>query len=136
MSRVVFMCGPAGAGKSTIARRLEGEGMVRLSFDEVAWNMGLRTMPLDVETQRTIEASLQNRIVGLIKAGADVVLDFSFSSRKMREEYRSLLRPLDVEPETIYVATSRFVALARLRARRASHADDFCLSEEMAAQYF
>jgi hypothetical protein len=29
MSRVIFMCGPAGSGKSTVARRLEGKGMVR-----------------------------------------------------------------------------------------------------------
>jgi len=30
---VIFMCGPSGSGKSTVARRLEREGMVRLSFD-------------------------------------------------------------------------------------------------------
>ncbi|WP_230855274.1 AAA family ATPase [Arthrobacter terrae] len=136
MSRAVFMCGPAGAGKSTVARRLEREGMVRISFDEVAWDMGLRTMPLDAESQRVIEASLQDRIAGLIKAGSDVVLDFSFWSRRMREDYRNMLRPLGIEPETIYMATPRTVALARIRARRAAHADDFCLSEEVAAQYF
>lgn len=33
MSRVVLMCGPAGSGKSTYARRLEAQGMVRLSID-------------------------------------------------------------------------------------------------------
>ncbi|WP_396327805.1 AAA family ATPase [Jatrophihabitans lederbergiae] len=27
------MCGPSGSGKSTYARRLESEGMIRLSFD-------------------------------------------------------------------------------------------------------
>lgn len=42
MSRVIFMCGPAGSGKSTVARRLEGKGMVRLSFDVAAWQAGLR----------------------------------------------------------------------------------------------
>lgn len=130
------MCGAAGAGKSTVARRLEREGMVRLSFDEAAWDMGLRTMPLDAETQRVIEVALQARIVALVKAGADIVLDFSFWSRRMREDYRSLLRPLGVEPETIYLASPRSVALSRIRARRADHADDFCLSEELAARYF
>lgn len=130
------MCGPAGAGKSTVARRLEGEGMVRLSFDEAAWNMGLRTMPLDAETQRLIEAALRDCTVALIKEDADVVLDFSFWSRRMRENYRDLLRPLGVEPETIYLATPRSVALARIRARAIEHADDFHLSEELAAEYF
>lgn len=130
------MCGPAGAGKSTVARQLEREGMVRISFDEAAWDKGLRTMPLDAETQRAIEAALQDRLVAEVKAGADIVLDFSFWSRRMREDYRNLLKPLGVEPETIYLATPRAVALARIRALRAEHADDFCLSEEMAAQYF
>lgn len=103
---------------------------------QAAWDKGLRTMPLDAETLRAIEAALQDRLVAAVKAGADIVLDFSFWSRRMREDYRNLLRPLGVEPETIYLATPRAVALARIRARRAEHADDFYLSEEMAAQYF
>ena len=37
MSRVVLMCGPSGAGKTTYAHGLEREGMVRLSFDQVMW---------------------------------------------------------------------------------------------------
>ncbi|WP_373637793.1 hypothetical protein [Arthrobacter sp. ZGTC412] len=36
------MCGPAGAGKSTIARQLASAGMVPLSFDEAAWHMSRR----------------------------------------------------------------------------------------------
>ena len=110
--------------------------MVRLSFDEAAWQRGLRSMPLEVETQREIETSLKARLVALVESGQDVVLDFSFWSRSMREEYRRLVRPLGVEPETIYLATTRDVVLARLRERQASHANDFSLSEEMAAQYF
>lgn len=136
MSRVVFMCGPAGAGKSTVARQLESEGMVRLSFDETAWRLGHRAMPLHPEIQRIVEAELQDRLIALVESEQDVVLDFSFWSRKMREEYRRLLRPLGVEPETIYLATSREVALARLGTRAASHPNDFALTEELAATYF
>lgn len=110
--------------------------MVRLSFDEAAWNLGLRTMPLDLETQKLLEEALRERLVALIREDADVVLDFSFWSRRMRENYRGLLRPLGVEPETIYLATPRSVALARIRARTIEHADDFHLSEELAAKYF
>ncbi|MDH6238371.1 adenylate kinase family enzyme [Cryobacterium sp. CG_9.6] len=32
MTRVVFMCGPAGSGKSTVARELESGGMARLTL--------------------------------------------------------------------------------------------------------
>lgn len=110
--------------------------MTRLSFDEEAWQMGLRTMPLLTETQRKIETALQDCLVALVESGQDVVLDFSFWSLRMREEYRRLLRPLGVEPETIYLATPREVALARLRYRAARHPNDFALGEEVAAQYF
>lgn len=136
MSRVIFMCGPAGSGKSAVAHRLASEGMVRLSFDEMAWQMGLRTMPLEEGIRCQIAAGLHARLLDLVASGADVVLDFSFWSRSMREDYRLLLRPLGVEPETIYLATTREVALARVRARTARHADDFQLSAELAAEYF
>lgn len=53
------MRGPAGAGKSAIARQLASAGMVPLSFDEAAWHLSRRTMPLAQETQREIEAALQ-----------------------------------------------------------------------------
>ena len=43
MPRVVFMCGPAGAGKSTTASQFERSGMVRLSFDQEAWSRGYET---------------------------------------------------------------------------------------------
>lgn len=110
--------------------------MVRLSFDEAAWQMGLRTMPLETGTQREIEAALQTRLIEVVQAGSDVVLDLSFWSLTMREEYRRLLRPLGVEPETIYMATQREIALERIRDRAAGHADDFRLSEKLAAKYF
>jgi cytidylate kinase len=41
MSRVILMCGPAGSGKSTVARTLELEGYERLSVDTVAWDRGI-----------------------------------------------------------------------------------------------
>ena len=131
------MCGPAGSGKSTVARRLEGEGMVRLSFDEAAWQLGLRTMPVEADVHHEIEAALRGRLIDLVSSGADVVLDFSFWSLRMREDYRRLLLlPLGIVPETIYMATPRGVALARIRTRTVSHSDDFMLSEELAAEYF
>jgi adenylylsulfate kinase-like enzyme len=63
IGRVIFMCGPAGSGKSTIARRYEQQG------------------------------------------------------RAKRDEYRELLRPLGVVPETVYLATDRAVVLRRIGDR-------------------
>jgi len=136
VSRVIFMCGPAGSGKSTYARRLEDEGMVRLSFDEEMWRRGITDVPLPPELRDEIEAGLRSQLLELVAAGTDIVLDFSFWSRRMRDDYRALLAPTGVVPETVYLATARETVLARVRARRGEHADDFVLTEELAAQYF
>ena len=136
MGRVIFMCGPAGSGKSTVARQFEQQGMTRLSFDQEAWSRGITTMPLPPGVHREIEGELRARLVDLVRAGADVVLDFSFWSRGMREEYRELLRPLGVVPETVYLATDRATVLKRVSARAARDGDDFELAAELAARYF
>jgi predicted kinase len=136
MGRVIFMCGPAGSGKSTIARQYERQGMTRLSFDQEAWTRGITTMPLPEDVRRDIEGVLRARLVGLVRTGSDVVLDFSFWSRRMRDEYRELLRPFGVVPETVYLATDRATALQRIAARAARDGDDFQVSTELAAAYF
>jgi predicted kinase len=136
MGRVVFMCGPAGSGKSTVARGYEQQGMTRLSFDQEAWSRGITAMPLPPEVHRDIEDVLRARLVELVRDGADVVVDFSFWSRVMREEYRELLRPLGVVPETVYLATDRATVLRRIAARAAGDGDDFAVSAELAAFYF
>jgi hypothetical protein len=52
--------------------------MTRLSFDQEAWSRGITTMPLPPEMRRDIENVLRARLEQLVRAGADVVLDFSF----------------------------------------------------------
>jgi predicted kinase len=136
MGRVILMCGPAGSGKSTVARSYEQQGMTRLSFDQEAWSRGITTMPLPSAAHRGIEDVLRARLVALVRAGADVVVDFSFWSRALREEYRELLRPLDVVPETVYLATDRATVLQRIGARAARDGDDFAITPELAACYF
>jgi predicted kinase len=136
MGRVIFMCGPAGSGKSTVARQYERQGMTRLSFDQEAWARGITAMPLPQDVHRDIERVLRARLLDLVRAGADVVLDFSFWSRRTREEYRELLRPLGVVPETVYLATDRATVLRRIGARAARDGDDYAISAELAAFYF
>ena len=135
MSRVVLMCGPSGAGKSTYARRLEREGMVRLSFDTEMWRRGISTVPLPQEVRDEIEADLRARLLDLVAAGRDVVLDFSFWSRRMRADYRALLAQTGVVPETVYLATDRDTVLRRMRERRGLHSDDFVVDEDLVAHY-
>ena len=59
VGRVIFMCGPAGSGKSTVARQYEQQGMTRLSFDQEAWSRGITAMPLPPGVHRDIEYALR-----------------------------------------------------------------------------
>ncbi|WP_040595124.1 AAA family ATPase [Timonella senegalensis] len=133
---VIFMCGPAGSGKSFVARQYEELGCVRLSFDTEAWAQGYREMPLAQNVHQQIERLLRRRLIELVRAGHDVVLDFSFWSQEMRDEYRGILRPLGVTPTVVYLRTSRAVALERVRSRSQSHGDDFVLLDSVAQRYF
>jgi predicted kinase len=110
--------------------------MVRLSFDVEMWRRGISTVPLPPEVRYEIEAGLRARLLELVAAGADVVLDFSFWSQRMRDDYRELLGPSGVVPETIYLATDRETVLSRMRARRGTDADDYVLTDELVAEYF
>ena len=110
--------------------------MVRLSFDAEMWQRGISTVPLPPDVRDEIEVGLRARLLELVAAGRDVVLDFSFWSRRMRDDYRKLLEPTGVVPETIYLATDRETVLGRMRDRRGSHSDDFVLTEQLVAQYF
>jgi predicted kinase len=136
MSRVIFMCGPAGSGKSTIARRYEAGGMLRLSVDTEAWARGHRVVPLPSDVGAEIIAELQQRLLAAVTEGEDVVLDLSFWSRAMRDEWRSLLSATAAEPEIVHVVASRETVLSRLRTRAVAHSDDFRLPVGLAEAYF
>ena len=136
MSRVIFVCGPSGAGKTTYARRLERAGAVRLSFDAESWRRGIPGFDVDEALRQEIVAELQRRLLELVDAGRDVVLDLSFWSRAMRAEYRRLLAPAGVVPETIYLATDRETIVQRMRARRGSDADDVVVPDGVVEEYF
>ena len=107
-----------------------------LSFDVEMWRRGISTVPLPPDVRGEIEAGLRARLLDLVAAGNDVVLDFAFWSRRMRDDYRRLLEPTGVVPETLYLATDRETVLDRMRTRRGSHPDDYVLTAQLAAQYF
>ncbi|MDT0164118.1 ATP-binding protein [Actinotalea sp. AC32] len=133
--RVVLMCGPAGAGKSTVAHRLEGEGWHRLSFDDVAWSRGLRSHPLADTDAETVRAAVRAELLALVGQGRDVVVDSAFWSRTSRDEYRGLLAAAGIVPLTCYVETPRQVALSRVAARQGSGPHDVELPPGVAAAY-
>ncbi|MCB8957996.1 MAG: ATP-binding protein [Nocardioides sp.] len=130
-----MMCGPGGAGKTTYAMRLEREGWTRLSFEVEFWDRGITTMP-SADVVAEVAADLKARLLGLVAAGNDVVLDFGFWFRRQRDEFRALLAPQRIVPETVYIATSLEDILSRVGDRHGRGPDDWPLSEQTATEYF
>jgi len=133
--RVVLVCGPAGSGKSTHARRLGRDGYVVLSFDAAAWSRGHRHHPLDADVALEVHALLQRELLARLAAGDRVAVDTSFWSRASRDGYRALLRPLGVEPVVHHLDTPRAVVLERLARRRNAGPDDVVVPPERATAY-
>lgn len=135
-SKVYLMCGPAGAGKSTLAKKFESVGMTILSFDEESYRRGYKVHPLPVEIWKDIKILLDEKLISLIKQNIDIVLDYSFWSREMRSEYIALLKKYNIEPKIYYIQTPKEVVLERIRKRNGSNQNDIILTEETASLYY
>lgn len=81
------MCSPAGAGKSTLAKKIESTGMTILSYDEESFKRGFNEHPLPQEVLKDIKTYLDEKLISLIMQNIDIVLDYSFWSREMNIFY-------------------------------------------------
>lgn len=129
------MCGPAGAGKTTYAKRLEREGWTRLSFEVEFWNRGITTMP-SADVVAGVSATLRRRLLHLVSRGHDVVLDFGFWFRRQRDAFRALLAPQDIVPVAVFIATDLETILSRVGHRHGRWADDWPLTKQLATESF
>lgn len=139
---VVLLCGVAGSGKTTHAKRLEATGYTRLSIDEYIWQhagrYGIDYEPQDYEKlQVEAEAALRERLVELVAAGRKVVVDFSFWQRARRDLYKALVEHVGGRWRLIYLKVDPDEVRRRLKERstRFDANAAFPVTEQVLEQY-
>lgn len=71
---LTLFCGPPGAGKTTVATRLEAEGRgIRLATDD--WQARLGVPHLDSDYHDRLQRLLYRHALALLRAGTDVILE-------------------------------------------------------------
>lgn len=93
---VVLLSGLPGSGKSTYARSLEGQGFVRVSFDELMQaRHGRPGKDYPGQNQQQLEPPMLEEVklkVGqLVRSGRAVVLDHGLGTRAVRDEWKRLV---------------------------------------------
>ncbi|MFI0965859.1 AAA family ATPase [Streptomyces sp. NPDC021080] len=143
VSTVVLMCGLPGAGKTTYALDLVRRGYVRLSIDEVVWQrLGRRDAGLVLEAEafdrlkEEVRREQRQELVELMRAGRDVVVDYSFWSRAARDDYKSLIENCGHHWELIHLKADRTILERRLEARnREAGANSVTVDETLFNRY-
>jgi predicted kinase len=121
MPTIYLLCGLPGAGKTTLARRLERElPALRLTEDE--WVTGL--FPPESAHDDGVRDAIKNvqweTALRAIALGVDVVLDWGLWGRAERDDYRARAAALGVQTKLIYLEVSREELLRRLALRNAA----------------
>ncbi len=116
------MCGVAGSGKTTYARRLEASGYVRLSVDEEVWatngQYGIDYPASDYAAlSQAATLRLRHRLIELIDARARIVIDFSFWNKAARDEYKELVNAHGGHWRLIYLKVPETELRRRLAER-------------------
>ncbi|MFG2848750.1 AAA family ATPase [Kitasatospora sp. NPDC048296] len=144
LSTVVLMCGLPGAGKTTYAKELERRGYVRLSIDEVVWQrIGQRDAGRVLEPaafdrlKDRIRGEQRLELVELMRAGRDVVVDYSFWNRAARDDYKALVESHGCRWELVHLKADRSTLEARLAVRNEQRgANAVTVDEELFGRYF
>lgn len=111
---VYLLCGLPGSGKTTYAKVLENEDIIRLSLDEELFKLFGREFPSNQyeDLERKTKEKLIVQMIMLLREGKSVILDWGFWKKKERDEIRDLVQGQEIEVRLIYFK-KKFIDLAK-----------------------
>ena len=141
MPRVMMMCGRLCSGKTTYAARLrERYGAVVLSVDELMLSfIGPEAGDMHDEYVARAMAYLYQKSLDIVAAGANVVLDWGFWSRKERQYAREFYGSRGIDCELHYLHISDEEWRRRVERRNADvcagFSDAYFVDEGLMAKF-
>ena len=140
--KLYMICGISGSGKTFYAKKLERQGVVRLSIDEELWPDFFILDPLLCAEHKAMlkeqaEARIKSRAANLIAAGRDVSIDMPFCKRAQRDEFRAFAREHGAAAVLVYLKAELPVLKARLATREGKNGPNALpVSEEELLRYW
>ena len=121
MAALHFICGKAGAGKTTLARKL-GHELPAVVICEDEWLQQLSdpitTLEQYVATSRRLRNALTPHLVALLRLGNNVVLDMGANNvPRGRAWVREIFETAGADHELHYIPADDDVCLERVRQR-------------------
>ncbi|MEM8620636.1 MAG: AAA family ATPase [Actinomycetota bacterium] len=113
--RVILLCGPAGSGKTTLAKRFEAHGAVRMCPDE--WLVDLGFDLYDKDARVAVERLQWNLTRTLAPRGVTVVDECGVWQRWERDLRRAWARVNDIAVELHFLDAPIEELTARVVAR-------------------
>lgn len=123
MKKLILVCGPTGAGKTTHSLSLSKEiGAVRFSIDpwmQTLFSKDMTTLDYSWMIERVNRCYEQIWQVAkqILALNGNVVLDLGFTSKAQRDTFNELAKELDINPEIHYLDAPKNVRKKRINKR-------------------
>lgn len=132
MSKIHFIYGPQGAGKSTYSIKLAAEEKgVHMSIDDWMWKMYGDDMPKSLnlkwimERVERCEQQIWELTKRLANCGCEVILDLGFTKRDKRKSLIQLAEELGLETQVHYIRAPHAIRRNRVLQRNVDKGDTF-----------
>jgi len=123
MARLILVCGPTGAGKTTYSLSLAKEiDAIRFSIDpwmQTLFSKDMTTLDYSWMMERVNRCYEQIWQVSkqILAISVNVILDLGFTSKAQRDIFSNRARELEISPEIHYLSAPKSIRKQRVNKR-------------------